>query len=314
MPSVAVLDVGTTSVAVHVVDLDGAVRGRSERPLPRPATDPPGVEQVGRLLLAEVAGAVPSHDWLGVVVVAPRQALVATTTDGTPLGRPGLRAVLAHEPDLARRAEQLAGLHDWLVARMTGVRASALPYACATGLVDVPARQWSAALLAASGLRREQLAPAVEAGAVVGELGAGWGLPPTLPVVAGTVRAQLVAAAAGGLEDGVLTIAAGRGGFVQLATASPPQALPAGWSAATHAVPGLWALERAGEQAGERSAVLAQAERALGRPVPAVVEVDRAAVPPAAVAAVAAVLVARAVGAHAHLPHRPRPGRDTSGS
>jgi sugar (pentulose or hexulose) kinase len=42
------------------------------------------------------------------------------------------------------------------------------------------------------------LAPAVEAGTVVGELGQGWGLPATLPVVAGCGDTQLAAMGVGG--------------------------------------------------------------------------------------------------------------------
>jgi xylulokinase len=98
---------------------------------------------------------------------------------------PKLLAVRAEEPQRWAATRRVLFLHDWLVARMTGVHATEVSYACAGGMADVAARGWARELLQDSGIGRAMLAPTVEAGTIVGELLDGWGPPATLPVVAG---------------------------------------------------------------------------------------------------------------------------------
>jgi sugar (pentulose or hexulose) kinase len=134
-------------------------------------------------------------------------------------------------------------LHDWLVARMTGVHATEASYACAGGMADVARRTWASDLLQDNGIRRELLAPVVEAGTTVGELLDGWGPPATLPVVAGCGDTQLAAMGVGGLGEGVVTVVAGSSTPVQAATAAPVQdPLGRPW-VSTHAAAGVWAAE-----------------------------------------------------------------------
>lgn len=251
MLRVGLLDVVAGAVAARVLDVDGTVLARAERAVSEDDVD--ALSSAAREVLREVADATPPLDWLGLMVVAPQRSMVE---DGVLLTR-----------------------HDALVARLTGVRATPVSYACGTGLADAVARDWNRELLQRSGSRT---APVVETGTVVGELLAGWGLPEALPVVAGAIREQLLVVAAGGLRDGVLTQL--DDAWV-LASASP-FAVPDGWVLSAHAAPGLWALT--GPPGAEPGLPVSQVLRA-GRPVEVAV----------------AALVARAVGAHAHLPHAP---------
>lgn len=283
MQLVAGLDVGGSSVKAWVADAEGVVHAEAVHALPtlrptphRVELDPAVWEAICRQALVEVAAAAPAGDWLGVTVSTLRQGFVLLDAAGEPLGRgvlnsdrrgaphaevlagthaltghwpapeltlPKLLAVQAEEPERWAATRRVLFLHDWLIALMTGVHATEVSYACAGGMADVAARRWAVDLLAECGIGTDRLAPVVEAGFVVGELGDGWGLPATLPVVAGCGDTQLAAMGVGGLADGVLTVVAGSSTPVQAATAAPvvdPLGRP--W-VSTHAQRGLWAAE-----------------------------------------------------------------------
>ena len=427
---IAGLDVGGSSVKAWVADVERTVHAQVTRALPslrpgphRVELDPVVWERTCRSALTEAVAGAPRGDWLGVTVSTLRQGFVLLDAAGEVLGNgvlnsdrrgapyaevmagthaltghwpapeltlPKLLAVQAEEPERWAATARVLFLHDWLLARMTGVHVTEASYACAGGMADVASRTWAFDLLAECGVGVSRLAPVVEAGAVVGELRAGWGLPETLPVVTGCGDTQLAAMGMGGLGHGVLTVVAGSSTPVQAATAAPvtdPLCRP--W-VSTHAAPGLWAVEgNAGypgafsgwwsglaEGAGTsrdhgllavtaapfwsqqtwqvkppasllglrpdttaadvRSALLEahafairgnveDLERVLGWPASAVVVCGGAAADGAlptllaevlgrdvhwgaggsAAAAAGAVLVARAVGAHAHVPHLP---------
>ena len=228
-------------------------------------------------LTAAVAEAArPGGDYLGVTVSTLRQGFVLLDAAGDPLGNgvlnsdrrgaawmsvlagthgltghwpapeltlPKLLAVQAEEPERWAATSRVLFLHDWLVWRMTGVQATEASYACAGGMADVAARDWAVDLLDGCGIGTDRLAPVVEAGTVVGELRDGWGLPASLPVVAGCGDTQLAAMGVGGLADGVVTVVAGSSTPVQAATAAPVRdPLERPW-VSTHAAPDRWAVE-----------------------------------------------------------------------
>ena len=283
MQLVAGLDVGGSSVKAWVAEVGGGVVAQDVRALPslrpgpdRVEMDPDLWEAVCRAALVSAVAAAPTGDWLGVTVSTLRQGFVLLGGDGGTLGNgvlnsdrrgaphadvllgsyattghwpapeltlPKLLAVRAEEPARWALTVRVLFLHDWLVARMTGVQATELSYACAGGMADVAARDWARDLLERNGFRSSLLAPTVEAGTVVGELGAGWGAPVTLPVVAGCGDTQLAAMGVGGLADGVLTVVAGSSTPVQAATgAALRDPLGRPW-VSTHAAPDLWAVE-----------------------------------------------------------------------
>ncbi len=283
MQLVAGLDVGGSAVKAWVADLDGRMHASVSRDLPsvRPAAhrvelDPVVWEGACRAALADAVAAAPAGDWLGVTVSTLRQGFVLLDGAGEVLGNgvlnsdrrggpyagvlagthaltghwpapeltlPKLLAVQAEEPDRWAATARVLFLHDWLVWRMCGVQATEASYACAGGMADVARRTWARDLLQDNGISGALLAPVVEAGTVVGELGDGWGLPATLPVVAGCGDTQLAAMGVGGLGDGVVTVVAGSSTPVQAATTEPvvdPLGRP--W-VSTHAAPHLWAAE-----------------------------------------------------------------------
>ncbi len=251
----------------------------SVRPAPhRVEMEPAQWESGCRAALQEAVEAAdrPPADYLGLTVSTLRQGFVLLDRAGGVLGNgilnsdrrgaayarvlagthrltghwpapeltlPKLLAVQADEPERWAATARVLFLHDWLVERMTGVQVTEASYACAGGMADVASRTWAWDLLAHNDIRPGLLAPVVEAGTVVGDLVAGWPLPPALPVVAGCGDTQLAAMGVGGLGDGVLTVVAGSSTPVQAATAAPvtdPLGRP--W-VSTHAAADLWAAE-----------------------------------------------------------------------
>jgi len=340
--TVAGLDVTTSAVRAWVADVEGELLAEAVVALPmlRPPADrleldPSAWEAACRSALSQVVAGLPVDQLLGVTVSTPRRGFVLLDAGGEVLGRgvldgdrregsmlSQLLAVRAEEPDRWAATRRVLSLHDWLVWQMAGVQVTEVSYACGTGLADVAARGWDRDLLAAHGLGVGLFAPVVEAGALVGELGEGWGLPQWLPVVAGCGDVQLAVTGLGGLADGVLTIDAGGPPGAQLASA-----VPVGGPAvrvSTHAARGLWLMETDTDGAGPEGALVAVArlEQALGRPADAVVvrgsRVEAQSLSEAlgrdvhltsgagAVPAAGAALVGRAVGAHAHLPALPK--------
>ncbi len=251
----------------------------SERPAPhRVELDPTAWEKACRSALigaVEQAGR-PGGEYLGVTVSTLRQGFVLLDGAGAVLGNgvlnsdrrgaayadvlagrhdltghwpapeltlPKLLAVRDLEPGRWAATRRVLFLHDWLVWRMTGEQVTEASFACAGGMADVAARDWARDLLSDSGIGPDLLAPVVEAGELVGELVAGWGLPVSLPVVSGCGDTQLAAMGVGGLGDGVITVVAGSSTPVQAATDAPvrdPLGRP--W-VSTHASPDRWAVE-----------------------------------------------------------------------
>ena len=251
----------------------------SLRPAPhRVEMDPLAWEAACRQALAAAveSGGRPGAGYLGVTVSTLRQGFVLLDGAGEALGNgilnsdrrgaahagvlagrhrltghwpapeltlPKLLAVRAEEPERWAATARVLFVHDWLIWRMTGVQVTEASYSCAGGMADVAARTWALDLLMECGVGVSRLAPVVEAGTVVGELADGWGLPVTLPVVAGCGDTQLAAMGVGGLGDAVLTVVAGSSTPVQ-ATTSTPVEDPLGrpW-VSTHAAPDRWAAE-----------------------------------------------------------------------
>ena len=218
----------------------------------------------------------PGADYAGVTVGSLRQGFVLLDRAGAPLGNgvlnsdrrgapyagvltgrhaltghwpapeltlPKLLAVRGEEPERWAATARVLFVHDWLLWLMTGVQVGEVSYACAGAMADVAARTWATGLLEECGVGTSVLAPLVEAGQEVGELGVGWGLPVALPVVSGCGDTQLAAMGVGGLGDGVVTVVAGSSTPVQAASATVVRdPLERPW-VSTHAARGLWAAE-----------------------------------------------------------------------
>ena len=283
MQLVAGLDVGGSSVKAWVHEVSGDLRASVVVPTTtlrpgdhRAEFDPDSWEAACRQALSAAVEQSGEGDWLGLTVSSLRQGFVLLDAAGNVLGNgvlnsdrrgasydgvlagrhaltghwpapeltlPKLLCVQAEEPDRWAATRRVLFVHDWLLWRLCGVQVTEVSYACAGGMADVGQRRWASDLLQHSGIGPELLAPLVEAGTVVGELSPGWGLPAALPVVSGCGDTQLAAMAAGGLQDGVVTVVAGSSTPVQAATETPlVDPLERPW-VSTHAAADLWAVE-----------------------------------------------------------------------
>lgn len=117
-----------------------------------------------------------------------------------------LMYVLEQQPELAAQKPRLLDVHGFLVWRLTGRFATSLGSADPTGLVDMPARAWSAELAELAGITLAQLpelvAPGREIGRLEPEPAAMCGLAPGLPVIAGAGDGQAAGLGAGVVDTG----------------------------------------------------------------------------------------------------------------
>ncbi len=145
-------------------------------------------------------------------------------------GRPGLETIIAttggrlatgyqavtvswlasHRPDLLASCRTVLLPKDWLRARLTGVVATEPSDAGGTALFDIRRREWSPMMLAAAGLRPEQLPPVLasteRAGNLTAEAADALGLAPEIPVATGAGDAQAAALGAGVTSPGDLLV------------------------------------------------------------------------------------------------------------
>ncbi len=157
---------------------------------------------------------------------------------------PKLLWLRAHEPDLFGRTRTVLLPKAYLRYRLSGELLDDMSDASGTLWLDVGARDWSDAALAATGLSRAAMPGLVEGSAPAGtlraELAARWGM----------TRAPLIAGGAGDNAAGAIGIGAIRPGdaFISLGTSGVVFATTAGfrpWPQAAvhafcHALPGVW--------------------------------------------------------------------------
>jgi xylulokinase len=112
----------------------------------------------------------------------------------------------AHEPEILERTDRVVDVQAYLVHRLTGHWRTCWASADPLGLLDMASFDYDDELLAAVGLRREQMAEVHEPGAVLGEipdrLADELGVPAGLPVVAGVGDGQSAGLGAGVVEPG----------------------------------------------------------------------------------------------------------------
>src|SRR5918911_1094578 len=181
--------------------------------------------------------------------------------------------VRRHEPVVWARACVALLPKDYLRLRLTGVAATDPSDAGATGLLDLQARDWSPAILAALELPRAllpRISPSADrAGTVTRPAGRAAGLAAGTPVATGAGDQECAALGCGITAPGTLLITLGSGGQVFAATTTPltdphgrlhtlPHVLPDRWHvlaaipAAGLAIAWLRALMPAASQAAVR--------------------------------------------------------------
>ena len=167
---------------------------------------------------------------------------------------PSLLWLRDHEPDAYTSARWALQPKDWLRMRMTGEAATEPSDASATLLYDLPADDWSYAVVEELGLRTELLAPLVPsarvAGTLEGEAAGDLGLREGLPVAAGAADTAAAMLGTGLLRPGPVQLTVGTGGQV-VTPKRAPEPDPHG---RTHlyraALPGLWYSMAAIQNAG----------------------------------------------------------------
>ena len=156
---------------------------------------------------------------------------------------PKLLWVREHEPEVFARTRSVLLPKDYVRLLMTGDKCSDMSDASGTLWLDVAARRWSEALLAACGLSLANVPRLVEGSEVAGvlraEIAAVWGMD-VVPVVGGGGDNAAGAAGVGVVTDGSALLSLGTSGVIFAATDTlrpdPARAV----HAFCHCLPDMW--------------------------------------------------------------------------
>jgi len=157
---------------------------------------------------------------------------------------PKLLWVREHEPHLFARTAQVLLPKDWLRLQLTGEHVSEMSDASGTLWLDVGARRWSDALLAAGGMTRGQMPRLVEGSAVSGTLRPAlaerWGLHVGIAVAGGGSDNAASAVGIGAVQPNQGFVSLGTSGVIFLADARFRPNPASGVHTFCHALPGRW--------------------------------------------------------------------------
>lgn len=149
-----------------------------------------------------------------------------------------------HEPALFAQIKTVLLPKDYVRLLLSGEKCADLADASGTMWVDLATRDWSNAMLAATGLDLSQMPRLCEGTAVSGrlrpDLAARWGMA-ARPVIAGGGGDNACGACGTGvIEDGDGTVSLGTSGVLFLANDTPRPALGNAIETLCHSVPGRW--------------------------------------------------------------------------
>jgi xylulokinase len=157
---------------------------------------------------------------------------------------PKLLWVRRHEPEVFARIRRVLLPKDWLRLQMVGEAVSDMSDAAGTLWLDVGARRWAPAMLAATGLSEDHMPRLVEGTDVSGRLrpaaAEALGLPPGIPVAGGAGDNAAGAAGIGCIAPGAAFVSLGTSGVIFV---SDPAFLPDPGRtvhAFCHCVPDTW--------------------------------------------------------------------------
>ena len=157
---------------------------------------------------------------------------------------PKLLWLREHEPALFGRIARVLLPKDWLRLRLCGDAVSEMSDASGTLWLDVGARGWSDALLAASGLSPAQMPRLVEGNAISGtlrrELAERWGVRPGIAIAGGGGDNAASAVGIGAVRAGRGFVSLGTSGVVFLASDRFQPNPEAAVHAFCHALPARW--------------------------------------------------------------------------
>ena len=157
---------------------------------------------------------------------------------------PKLLWVAHHEPDIFARVRTVLWPKDYLRLRLTGTRATDPSDAAGTLWLDVGARCWSDALLAAAGLTRANMPEVFEGSAATGLLlpaiAHAWGLPRTTIVAGGGGDNAAAAVGLGAVTPGDAFLSLGTSGVIFEVDAGFVPTGAGTVHAFCHCLPGRW--------------------------------------------------------------------------
>jgi len=157
---------------------------------------------------------------------------------------PKLLWVANHEPEIFRATAKVLLPKDYLRRRLTGEDVSEMSDASGTLWLDVGRRDWSDAMLEATGLARRHMPRLVEgrepAGTLLPALARAWGLREGVTVAGGGGDNAATAVGIGAVRDGQAFLSLGTSGVLFVATAAFRPNPAQGVHAFCHAMPGQW--------------------------------------------------------------------------
>ena len=157
---------------------------------------------------------------------------------------PKLMWVAQHEPAVFARVAKVLLPKDWLLWQLAGVMSSDCSDAAGTLWLDVAQRRWSDAMLAASGMRIDQMPTLHEGPDAVGDLSPrwcdAWGLPANVRIAAGAGDNAAGALGVGVVRPGQAFLSLGTSGVIFVATDGPRANPERGVHTFCHALPNTW--------------------------------------------------------------------------
>ena len=157
---------------------------------------------------------------------------------------PKLLWVRENEPEIFKRVAAVLLPKDWLRLKLTGTKVAEMSDAAGTLWLDVAKRDWSDALLAATGLTRAHMPALVEGHEVSGHLTADaareLGLRPGIPVVGGAGDNAASAIGIGAVKAGDSFVSLGTSGVLFSVTDRHRPNVGEAVHAFCHALPGVW--------------------------------------------------------------------------
>ncbi len=174
----------------------------------------------------------------------PRLAAITGNLAMPGFTAPKLAWVARHEPDVFARTASVLLPKDYLRLMLTGEKVSEMSDAAGTLWLDVGRRDWSAAMLEATGLGRRHMPRLVEgsapSGALRAELAREWGMTANVVVAGGGGDNAASAVGIGATRPGDGFVSLGTSGVLFVVTdrlrANPDSAV----HAFCHALPGRW--------------------------------------------------------------------------
>ncbi len=157
---------------------------------------------------------------------------------------PKIAWMAAHEPELRDRVARVLLPKDYLRFWLTGEAVSEMSDAAGTSWLDTGARDWSGALLSATGLTREHMPRLVEgsavSGALRGDLARRWGLRSDVVVAGGAGDNAAAGIGVGAVAPGQGFVSLGTSGVLFVATEGFQPDAATAVHTFCHAVPETW--------------------------------------------------------------------------